>query len=532
MSKSIHSRKFAIMVALTTALASAAPTSAQEFALEETTVRAIQDALASGSVDCETIVQGYLDRIEAYDQTGPSLNTIQTLNPRALEEARALDTTYRSSGPVGPLHCVPVLLKDQVETSDMPTSYGSVIFQDFTPDRDATIVTRMKDAGAIILAKTTMGEFASRFVGSAFGVVRNAYDPTRNPSGSSGGTGSAVAANFGAVGIGEDTSGSIRGPAAVNSLVGLRPTVPLVSRFGMMPATPTTDTLGPMTRTVEDAAILLDVIAGYDPNDPLTAYTVGRVPESYTAALERGALEGARIGLLRAPMHDKTDPESEDYQKVASVMARAYDALEGLGATLVDPVEIEGLQELFEKMSASWYETEPATDAYLEQHENAPAKTLQEILLTGDVTPWRAAALIKAVGKKPTDAPFLELLLAREELRQRVLKLMADEKLDAIAYATFDHQPTVIAEDVLTNPKTEDAYGLGSNRGLSPSTGFPALTLPAGFTTDGLPVGLELLGRPFTEDRLLALGYGFEQGTKLRRPPTTTPPLTRSADDR
>ena len=218
--------------------------SAQSFQLLEATIADVHAALASRQLSCRELVQQYLDRIDAYDQAGPALNAIQLVNPRALQEAEALDASFAASGPVGPLHCIPVLLKDQVETRDMPTTYGSALFAGFVSGRDATIVVRMKEAGAIIVAKTNMGEFASRYVGSAFGAIRNAYDPTRNPSGSSGGSGAAVAANFGMVGIGEDTGGSIRGPAAVHSLVGLRPTVPLVSTYGMMPANPSSDTLG------------------------------------------------------------------------------------------------------------------------------------------------------------------------------------------------------------------------------------------------------------------------------------------------
>ena len=216
---------------------------AQSFQLYEATIDDVHAALTSRQITCRELVQRYLDRIEAYDETGPALNAIQHINPSALQQAESLDSTFAASGPVGALHCIPVLLKDQVETRDMPTTYGSALFEGFVSGRDATIVVRMQEAGAIILAKTNMGEFASRYVGSAFGVIRNAYDPTRNPSGSSGGTGSGIAANFGMVGIGEDTGGSIRGPAAVHSLVGLRPTVPLVSRHGMMPANPSSDTL-------------------------------------------------------------------------------------------------------------------------------------------------------------------------------------------------------------------------------------------------------------------------------------------------
>ena len=319
---------FRVALVLQTLVLGTGQVAAQGFQVEEATIADVHAAFLSGELTCVGLVQAYTDRIEAYDKRGPRLNTVATLNPRAMQEAARLDEALAAGGPAGgsaggsaggltgPLHCIPVLLKDQVETSDMPTTYGSALFADFVPERDATIVTRMKEAGAIILAKTNMGEFASRYVGSGFGVIRNAYDPLRNPSGSSGGTSVGVAANFGMVGIGEDTGGSIRGPAAVASLVGLRPTLELVSRFGLMPANPTTDTQGPITRTVMDAAILLGVIAGYDPNDPVTARAVGRVPESYQGGLGSDGLAGARIGVIRDPMDGSVDPDSEGFRHV------------------------------------------------------------------------------------------------------------------------------------------------------------------------------------------------------------------------
>ena len=500
---------------------------AQRFQLLEATIDDVHAAFASGELTCRALVQGYLDRIAAYDQAAPALNAIQHVNPGALERAGALDAAFADSGPGGPLHCVPVLLKDQIETRDLPTTYGSALFEGFVSGRDATIVARMRDAGAIILAKTNMGEFASRYVGSAFGVIRNAYDPARNPSGSSGGTGAGIAANFGLVGIGEDTGGSIRGPAAVHSLVGLRPTVPLVSRFGMMPANPSSDTLGPMTRTIRDAAILLDVIAGYDPNDPVTAYAAGHVPESYAVGLDAEGLRGARIGVIRESMDPKTEPESDDYGQVRAVIDRAVADLRSLGAVVVDPVTVPGLESTHRTYVANRFETEPAMNAYLAEHPGAPVKTVRDILVSGVVTPWRARGLINVVGKSTDDHGYLAVLEARERLRRGVLTTMADHALDALVYATFDHQPAPIAPDALTNANTEDAYALGNNRYLSPVIGFPALAVPAGFTADGLPVGLELLGRPFTEAALLRLGYAYEQGTRRREAPDTTPALAR-----
>jgi amidase len=524
-------------LALAALLALPARAAAQAFEFQEATVASVHAAMDAGRLTCRQLIQHYLDRIAAYDQRGPTLNAIQNVNPRALAEADSLDGVRRAGGARGPLHCVPVLLKDQVETRKMPTTYGSALFKDFVPRRDATVVTRLEAAGAIILAKTTMGEFASRYVGSAMGIIRNAYDPTRNPSGSSGGTASGIAANFGLLGIGEDTGGSIRGPAAVSALVGLRPTLPLVSRHGMLPANPTQDTMGPMTRTVMDAARLLDVIAGYDPNDPITAYAVGNVPPSYARALRADALRGMRIGVIR-PRTDTTRratgnaaadsaaaENAADRAKVRAVLDRAYADLARLGATVIDSLEIPALYD--QRGPGNDFETEEATDAYFREHPNAPVRTFKEIMLSGVVNPWRARGMMEYVGKTTADPGYLLVQQRRERLRVALLKAMADQRLDAIVYATFDNQPTPIAPDVLTNPRPRDGYGRGDNRGLSPSTGFPALTVPAGFTTDGLPVGLEFLGRPWSEPLLLNLGFAYEQGTKHRRPPGTAPALAR-----
>ncbi|MEJ2539011.1 MAG: amidase family protein [Gemmatimonadota bacterium] len=494
---------------------------AQAFDLMEATIAGVHQAMDDGRLTCRELVEGYLARIEAYDDAGPGLNAIQQVNPRALARADSLDRQRQASGRQGSLHCVPVLVKDQVETREMPTTYGSAIFEGFVSGRDATLVRRLEAAGAILLAKTTMGEFAQRYVGSAYGIIRNAYDPTRNPSGSSGGTASGVAANFGLVGIGEDTGGSVRGPAAVSNLVWLRPCLPLGSRHGLMPANPSQDTMGPMTRTVEDAARVLDVIAGYDPLDPVTAYAVGRMPDSYRAGLRADALRGVRIGVM--PRREEIPEGYEaEFAQARALFDRALEDLRALGAEVVEPVELTlpapgRLNNVFE--------TEAATDAYLAELPDPPVRTLQEILLSETVIPWRQASLLGYLGHTTGDPGYLALETAREELRVEVLRAMADADLDALVHLTFDAPPMPIAEDVLTNPAPDDLYGLGDNRGWSPATGFPALTVPAGFTPDGLPLGLEFLGRPFTEALLLELGYAYEQGTGHRRPAPTAPPL-------
>ena len=494
----------------------------------ELTIDGVQAAFRAGTLTCRELVASYLARIEVYDKSGPALNTMQALNTRALPEADRLDAAFKASGPVGPLHCVPVLVKDQVDTSDMPTTYGSAVFHGFIPPADATVVTKLKSAGAVIIGKTTMGEYASSFFGSASGPIRNAYDPTRNASGSSGGTGSGIAANFGLVGIAEDTGGSTRGPAAVNNLVGLRPTLPLVSRHGLFPARPSTDTLGPVARTVRDAALLFDAIVGYDPKDPATAYGVGHVPATYTASLSLDGLKGARIGVIRQPMDARTDVVSDEYGRVRVVTDKAIGDLKALGAEIVDPVTIPAVIDLVSRAyDGNVYETEEAISAYLADRPHAPVKTLREILLSGKVAPARARTLIANVGRSRDDRGYAQVLRLAEQTRQTILTLMADNRLDVLVYATFDQPPARIPHDVMTRPVLEDMAGVGNNRRLSPVIGFPAITVPAGFTSDGLPVGLELMGRPYAESMLFRFAYAYEQATRHRKPPATVPALRR-----
>jgi amidase len=495
------------------------------FHLLETTIDDIHAALRAKRLTCRALVELYLRRIDAYDKTGSRMNAVQTINPRALMEADRLDAAYGASGPVGSLHCIPVLVKDQVETSDMPTTYGSVVFKDFVPRRDATIVTRLRRAGAVIVGKSTMGEYAAGYLSSASGPIRNAYDPRRHASGSSGGSASGVAANFATVAIAEDTGGSVRGPASVSSLVGLRPTVPLVSRYGMMPARPTTDTLGPIARTVRDAALLLDVIAGYDANDPVTAQAVGQVPTTYSSFLAPDGLRGARIGVIRQPMDAKADPASEDYRKVRRVIDAAIGDLRRLGAEIVDPVTIPDLIDRVNKpYDGNVFETEPAVNAYLGAHPNAPVKTLRDILLSGKVVPSRVRVLMGSIGRSTDEAGYLQILRSVDDTRKVVFSLLADQRLDALVYATFDHPPAVIGAGDMTDPQL-DTTGVGSNRRLSPILGFPAITVPAGFTSDGLPVGIEFLARPFAEPALFKFAYAYEHGTHHRKPPALMPAL-------
>jgi Asp-tRNA(Asn)/Glu-tRNA(Gln) amidotransferase A subunit family amidase len=487
------------------------------FHLLEATIDGIHSELRTGRLTCVQLVQAYLNRIDAYDQSGPTLNAIQNVNRNALMQAAQLDEQLKAgSNPTGKLHCIPVLLKDQVDTNFMPTTYGSALFKTFVPERNATIVDRLQAAGAIILAKTNMGEFAFAYSGSAFGDCHNAYAPDRSPSGSSCGTGAGIAANFGAVGIGEDTGGSVRGPAAHNNLVGLRPTLQLVSRAGMLPATPTRDTLGPITRTVRDAAIVLDVIAGYDPKDPLTAWSYGEVPNTYTSFLVPDGLKGMRIGVIRVPTDNSTDTKAPDYQETQAAITKAVADMRARGAEVVDPLDIPNLKGLVNAAGGGeTYEPEQAINAFLAQHPNSPVHTFRELADSNVVNPRRREGLKKGVGHTTNELGHLGEMLARDDLRTAILQAMADNRLDALFYATYDHAPAAV-------PKSTP----GTNRRLAASLSFPAISVPGGFFADGLPIGLEFLARPFAESTLIKAAFDYEQATKNRRPPSTVPALT------
>src|ERR1700676_2647089 len=318
-----------VLALLFVPLASGAPDSS--FRLMETSIADIHRALLAGTLTCHSLVQQYFDRIHAYDQQGPAVNSMLYINPAGLQRADALDEEFQRTHKLKPLGCIPIVLKDNFDTADMPTTAGSIMLKGAQPDKDAFAVKRLRDAGALILGKANMQEFASGgiSVSSLGGQVKNPYDLTRTPGGSSGGTGAADASNFATAGTGSDTGGSIRSPASANNLVGLRPTRGLISRDGIIPVSFTQDTIGPITRTVADTAKLLDVMVGYDPNDPVTAFSVGNIPKTYTAFLQNG-LKGARLGVLTNLFGG-----APEYEEVNPVMAKAIDALKEQGAVIV-----------------------------------------------------------------------------------------------------------------------------------------------------------------------------------------------------
>lgn len=484
------------------------------FEIVEPTLDDIRLAFDAGELSCRELVQAYLDRIEALDRGGPGINSIISINPKAIEDAGALDAAYAGSGAKGPLYGVPVILKDQIDVAGMATTMGSVLFKDYFPDRDAFVIERLRQAGALILAKATLGEMGGGDThGSLFGSTRNPYALDRTVGGSSGGTAAAITANLGAVGVGQEGFASIRRPSAWNSIVGMRPTAGLVSRGGVYSGWPGVQgSLGPMTRTVADAAALLDVIVGYDPEDPLTAMGVGKLRETFASHLDAGALSGARIGVLREPMGFGSEPASDDFAQVSAVFDRAVTELEGAGAVLVDPITIPDVRELLAKRAGGPY-TIPAWDAYFGRSAHPPYASREEMLASPDF-PLVRNKRMASIGPWDVTAHH-EDLLARERLMFNLMKTMADHELDAIVHKSVEHQPTLI-EDA-------SAPGFVGMRGATHLNTFvtyvPAMSVPIGFTADSLPAGMTFLGRPYSDAAIVSLAYSYEQATHHRRPP-------------
>ena len=487
--------------------------------LDEASVQTIHRALDAKQATCVQVVQHYLDRINAYDDRGPALGAIIAINTRAVETAAQMDRLDRAARANRPLHCIPVILKDNFHTADMPTTGGSVTFKNLRTPDDGFVVKKLREAGAIIIAKANLHELArsGTTVSSLGGQTRNPYDLTRTPGGSSGGTGAAIAANFGVLGTGSDTGQSVRSPSSANAIVGLRPTRGLVSRAGVMPFSTTQDEAGPMARSVADVARMLDVMAGYDADDPITAFGHGRQPASYTAALDAGALNSARIGLLTDFMG--TESIHADVNRAVEQAAKTMMAK---GATIVR-LSIPRLDALTRGLSLMTFEFKSAFDNYLASLGPAsPVKSLADFVARGQFHESMRRGLEGdlAATDGPGSPAYLRMVERRTVLRQAVMTAIAANRLDAILYP---HQKRLVV------PIGEDQAE--RNGVLSNSTGFPALTFPGGFSPPtenaplGVPIGLELLGPEWSEPVLLKLAYAYEQATKHRTPPRSTPPI-------
>jgi amidase len=512
---------------LAVALVCAPVASAKTIDLDAATVADINAAFDAGTLTAEKLVQMCLARIEAYDRQGPSLHAVITVNPKALDIARALDAERKARGRRSPLHGIPIVLKDNYNTLDLPTTGGSLLLEGWIPPADAFVVKKLRDAGAIIVAKLNMSEFASGAAHSSLGgSAHNPHDLTRTPSGSSGGTGVAIAAAYATIGMGTDTGGSIRGPSTSNGIVGLKPTHGLLSRNGIIPLALSFDTGGPMARSVADVAVALGIMTGVDPADDATSKSQGHSETDYTKFLKSDALKGARIGVARDFLGADGD--------VDWVIESALAAMRKAGATTVDIRYPKWLLDA-------------KTDFYNAiRYPEFTAQIKQYLATTGPQYPKsidemidRANALnaTRADGAGPNPARWM--LFRREAdsgtlddyrytavrdhalplVRSIVEGIFAAQKLDAIVYPTSSRRPGLIAD---TGAPGAGA-GVPSGSNLANLTGFPDLIVPAGFTGDYLPVGISFFGLAFSEPKLIALGYSFEQATHARRRPVHTP---------
>lgn len=498
---------------------------AQTLEITASTIEDINAAFNNESLTSEQLVELYLSRIEAYDDAGPAINAVLALNGQAVDRARALDAERRAKGPRSRLHGIPIVLKDNIDTADLPTTAGSSLLAGSLPPDDAFIVQKLRAAGAIILAKVNMSEFASGGAMSSLGgPIRNPHDLERSPLGSSGGTGASIAAAYAQFGLGTDTGGSVRWPSTANGIVGLKPTYGLVSRDGIIPLALSFDMAGPMARNVYDVAAALSVMTGIDPADQATVQSEGRIGIDYTEHLDAAALDGARIGIAR----DFLDQDSE----VDWIIEASLDVMRGAGATVVTvrfpQWLLDANGELYTAVRHREFRVQIAE--YLATLKPEYPKTLAQLIEqatrmtapndNGQPNPGRWSLMRREEDSGDLDDP--EYQAVREHglalVRSFIDGLLESKKLDAIVYPTSPRRPSRIDAD----SSSRDTRSVSPIR-LANLTGFPDLVVPAGFTGNGLPVGISFLGTAFSEPKLLALGYAFEQVTKARRLPINTP---------
>jgi Asp-tRNA(Asn)/Glu-tRNA(Gln) amidotransferase A subunit family amidase len=488
-----------------------------EFELIETTISEIHDGLKSGACTCESLLKSYLDRISTYDQSS-GLNSIIITNPDALDLARAMDREYKSTGKLRPMHCIPVIVKDNYLTRGLQTTAGSVALKGFEPLEDAYQVRELKKAGAIVLAKSNMAEWAFSprvTISSIAGETRNPYNPDYVPAGSSGGTAASVAANLGAVGLGTDTGNSIRGPSSHNALVGFRSTLGLTSRHGIAPLYLRNDVGGPMTRTVEDATRILEIIAGYDPADPVTIHAKGKIPEDYQQFLDIDGLKGARIGVLRLLSERDCD------QDIKGLFEQAITDMEDQGAVIIDPIDIPLFDSLRQNLWCSMFQHD--INQFLRSLGNdVPVRDIREVADSGlyaDYIDKRLSYHMEHTGgPEERDPPCLD---PYSDPRRIAFRKVIEDALDrynvgAIIYPTWNHPPAKIGN--------MEGYKGDNSQIIAPHTGQPAFTVPMGFVGD-LPAGIQFVGRMFDEPTLIKYTYAYEQATMHRKPPELFPAI-------
>jgi amidase len=488
--------------------------------LDELTVDALHTALRAGVLSAVELVDWYLARIRAHDRSGAQIQAVVTINPQAREEAAARDDFLAATGELwGTLHGVPVLVKDQAEMAGLPTTFGSILFEEYVPEFDATVVTRLRDAGAVILAKTAMCDFSAGWFSSSSmtGHTKNPYAPAREPGGSSAGTAAGVTANFGLVGIGEDTGGSIRIPASFNNLYGLRVTTGLISRSGFSPLVHFQDTPGPIARTVPDIARLLDGIVGYDPNDAFTVAALGAPgSESYARTLDLEVpLASWRIGVLETGFGSDTNPDTEPVNRVVRAAIRR---LGELGVATTPELEISGLAAWISDTSVYALQSKADIDGFLARRPRAPVSSFMEIYDSRRFHPLND--LFHDIANGPDtvedDLECLRRRLNQEHFRRLLLNIFAAHGIDFLLYPTVQVIPPTRGE--LAAGKYT-ALTFPTNTVIGSQAGLPALTMPVGFTADGLPVGLELLGTPLSETKMLQFAHAWETTARPRTAP-------------
>lgn len=479
---------------------------------EELTVEALHRGFDEGTLTAVDVTRWYLDQIAA-----STLNAIVTVNPQALQEAAEADRRWAVGDRAGALHGVPVLVKDQGETAGLATSFGNVLFTDYVPEQDCTVVRRLRAAGAVILAKTTMCDFAAGWFSSSSrsGHTSNAYAEERDSGGSSAGTGAGVAGNLGLVGVGEDTGGSIRIPASFNNLFGLRVTTGLISRAGFSPLVHFQDTPGPMARTVDDLARLLDVLVGYDPADVYTVVAATTARPSYADVVaDASAAIPMRVGVLESGFGADDDPRCAP---VNTVVRAAIAELDGLGAHLVTGLRVDDLGERIAETSVYVKQSRSDVTAFL-RSRGGPVSSFDEVYRREAFNPEND--LFHGIATGPddpmADADYLRLRLNQEYFRRHMLSLFADNGLDVLVYPTVQVVPPTHAE--LTDG-LYTALTFPTNTVIGSQAGLPALSVPVGFTDDGLPVGLEVLGTPFAEPTLLTFAAAWETARSPRKAP-------------
>jgi amidase len=489
------------------------------FEVAEASIAQVQQALKRGDCNCEQLVQAYEARIAAYDQP-TKLNAIVVTNPEALATARELDAEYRRTGKLRPLHCIPLIVKDNYNTVGLQTAAGSLALKGSAPTTDATMVKALKAAGAIVLAKSNMAEWAFSpmvTISSIAGETRNPYNLAHVPAGSSGGTAAAVAASLGTAGLGTDTGNSIRGPSSHNALVGFRPTLGLLSRAGIAPLYLRNDTGGPMCRSVADATLLLEVMAtGPDPADPLTSYSAGHIPpKGYRQFLDPNGLKGARIGVLRTLSERNPDPQ------IKALFEKAVADLRTAGATVVE-VEIPNFAQVSKDQWASVFMHD--INEYLAAlGPKAPVHNIDEVLASGKYSAYIKEnlqdELAHGVAPSANEAGRGEAYTdpRRIAFRNAVTAVMDRNQLRALVYPTWNNPPAKIGDF--------SGYKGDNSQLIAPHTGQPAFTVPMGFTYDNLPAGLQFLGRSFDEPTLIKYVYAYEQATHHRKAPAGFPAL-------